>query len=81
MGTVYGLVAKTGQYDQRLVGLAFALRSGTKESQLYANPARQEFLLKNVSLLQLFYRDMYRSEQLLAQIGAQGGNTQYVQAP
>jgi len=73
MDTVYGLVAKTGQYGPRLVGLAFALRSGTKESQLYANPARQEFLLKNVSLLQLFYPDMYRNEQLLAQIGTQDG--------
>ena len=73
MKTVYGLVVKTGQYDQRLVGLAFALRSGTKESKLYANPARQEFLLKHVSLLQLFYPAMYRNEQLLAQIGAQDG--------
>ncbi len=72
--TIYGLVLKSGQYDQHLVGLAMALRPGTKYSQQYTNPDRQQFLLKNASILQLFYPELYRNEQLLAQLGGQGGN-------
>lgn len=72
-GRIYRMLEESGDYSPELVQTAYKLRPGSKSGTARLSPERRKYLVDNFRTLSPFFPNLYRSEEILTEVGRKYG--------